>query len=420
MPTPAQNYLTPLNRYDSIYWVMADGSVVPIAAECNARLEGKARPASTSTPPRQKGDIRPMTYWEHQWLHVSQHAAGHSVGFAGGTVYYSNGAQVNSPCYLSYPPVPGAWLQSAAEIKALAKLQDQDVDFGVLFAEADETAKTIATTMTRIAREVVAFRKKRPDLWRRVVRNQNGGRRQLSRYVNSPDPDRALKARKGKRKRRTSRVDEIPSQWLALQYGWKPMMSDVLGAMAALDHRARSPKWDRRVEATVSTSSSTVDYFSSGWPFYLAGIAVTNTYTVKGKVILYYKLRNPELALLSTLGLINPAVIVWEKLRYSFVVDWFVPVGPWLNALTADAGYDFVDGCYTHVSKIKRSDVEIVNPTLVGAFSYDKVDIGRMSRRTYSSSPVPGLYFKSPFSTLHVANALALLKVAFAPVTRRL
>lgn len=47
---------------------------------------------------------------------------------------------------------------------------------------------------------------------------------------------------------------------------------------------------------------------------------------------------------LNQLGLVNPASLVWELIPYSFVVDWFVPIGPVLQALTAPAGLIFVDG----------------------------------------------------------------------------
>jgi hypothetical protein len=43
---------------------------------------------------------------------------------------------------------------------------------------------------------------------------------------------------------------------------------------------------------------------------------------------------NPNLYLASQLGFVNPAAIAWELVPFSFVVDWFVNVGEFLNNFT--------------------------------------------------------------------------------------
>lgn len=55
-------------------------------------------------------------------------------------------------------------------------------------------------------------------------------------------------------------------------------------------------------------------------------------------------MRNPGLRQLNGLGLLNPALLWWELLPYSFVVDWFLPVGDVLTSLTAGIGMDGVVG----------------------------------------------------------------------------
>ncbi len=40
---------------------------------------------------------------------------------------------------------------------------------------------------------------------------------------------------------------------------------------------------------------------------------------------------NPNLYLANNLGLANPAIVVWELIPFSFVVDWFVTVGQFLE-----------------------------------------------------------------------------------------
>lgn len=48
--------------------------------------------------------------------------------------------------------------------------------------------------------------------------------------------------------------------------------------------------------------------------------------------------RNPHLATLNSYGLLNPALMLWQRLPYSFVIDWFVPIAPLLGSLAAPFG----------------------------------------------------------------------------------
>jgi hypothetical protein len=47
---------------------------------------------------------------------------------------------------------------------------------------------------------------------------------------------------------------------------------------------------------------------------------------------------NPNLYLANKLGFVNPGVIAWELVPFSFVIDWFVPVGNFLSQWTDFVG----------------------------------------------------------------------------------
>jgi hypothetical protein len=134
---------------------------------------------------------------------------------------------------------------------------------------------------------------------------------------------------------------------------------------------------------------------------------------------MYYALSDATLAEFSSLGLINPLEIVWELLPYSFVVDWFLPIGNWLSSMTADAGFTFQGGSLSCMSKVKSDgvkDVVWLNHPTAQASGATPVLTGQsfnFVRTCYASSPVPGLYFKNPLSATHIANAMALLALAF-------
>lgn len=109
---------------------------------------------------------------------------------------------------------------------------------------------------------------------------------------------------------------------------------------------------------------------------------------------------------------------------YSFVVDWFLPIGSWLQSLTAATGFTFKSGSRSTISQMSsrgisnnlfasydppgpHSDIWSGEfPSMTGsAFSF--------TRHCYASTPVPGVYLKNPLSMKHMLNGLALLSLAF-------
>lgn len=53
------------------------------------------------------------------------------------------------------------------------------------------------------------------------------------------------------------------------------------------------------------------------------------------------------------LGLDDPLGLIWELTPYSFVVDWFLPVGQWLSSFRSIKGLTFQGG-YTYVKSQGR------------------------------------------------------------------
>jgi len=375
--------------------------------DVNSRSWAKSRPASISTKPERKGVPREVTPWRHSWGYVQSSLNAISFrakdpnGLFDKTYDYPQGGLWYRPTYFStILPVPNSVINRAI-INMLKKLQDQNVDFGVFFAEGREAIETVTSTANRIAKEVMAFRKKDPRSWAAVLRADDHRRR---------------------RGTLRTRTNEMPSQWLALQYGWKPLMQDCQGALSAVDHTWSKTGGIVRVKGLASTTSSDSVQVTPQGPVTLGqSLLVDRFWKLTCRMYAYYRMRNPKLAALSTLGLINPALIVWEKIPYSFVVDWFMPVGDWLNSLTAAAGYDFITGCQSTRSVV-TSISTTWDPWLVSNYyyvsgdpanAYSSYKLGRMDRVVLTSSPVPGLYVKSPLSTVHLANALALLRNAF-------
>lgn len=116
---------------------------------------------------------------------------------------------------------------------------------------------------------------------------------------------------------------KVATNWLELQYGWLPLLGDVHDAVQLLANRLYSP---RLPVIRVSARKKVED------------IGEYSVFRFTRRTIhreRYLFQPTAELTTAQVLGLNNPAEVFWEKLPYSFVLDWFLPVGPWLEAMSA-------------------------------------------------------------------------------------
>jgi hypothetical protein len=118
----------------------------------------------------------------------------------------------------------------------------------------------------------------------------------------------------------------------------------------------------------------------------------------------------------SELGLTNPLAVAWELVPFSFVVDWALPIGSFLNQIDASVGWTFVTASLTKYSKDSAKTIK-VSKNLPAVFAYRECNVVREMHRMsvvragiVSWSQLLSLpYIKNPISLTHAANALALL-----------
>lgn len=116
---------------------------------------------------------------------------------------------------------------------------------------------------------------------------------------------------------------DVSGRWLELQYGWLPLISDVHEAARAYEALTKEPRVERLSvsvsrEGSANTSLVPSSYSCKG--------------TVKERWRLVYEM-SEELAVSRSLGLTDPLSVAWELIPYSFVVDWFYPIGSYLENL---------------------------------------------------------------------------------------
>lgn len=189
----------------------------------------------------------------------------------------------------------------------------------------------------------------------------------------------------------------LADKYLEYVYGFKPLMQDIYEISEMLKESARHPLLlNSRGSASRTTSTSELyeRNTSARQEEYWSDIVSES----KTRVTLWAKLKD-EYALtrtLNQLGLLNPASLVWELVPFSFVIDWALPIGPVLNAMTAPAGLDFVGGSVSRrlsASWQYRIERQRLYTSISGSPATGQMAYEGYRRETITSWPRPGLWF---------------------------
>jgi len=301
---------------------------------------------------------------------------------------------------------------SAAQVSSLdnsvitglrLKMKDQHVNLVQMYAERKQTADLFADTALKLTRAISAVRKGDIVGAAKAV-GISASRRGFS------SVSRNIRNATGNEKEK-----QISRAWLALQYGWKPLLDDCYGAAEQIA-QANTRNQQTRVSRTKSITEnlSTSNHFNESLVGYWSSYETAQT--VEIKYVLHYSVPGTIDHLLSQIGVTNPAMIAWELMPWSFVIDWFLPVGNFINQLDATAGLQFVSGSKTTFSRTNATGTRYYNKPLTpisgGALgvvtkSTNIVSVNRVKILSFPTAGAPS--FKNPFSFQHLANAMALL-----------
>jgi len=312
---------------------------------------------------------------------------------------------------LSATYLRGGWVDRlndhSSEEKALAKLieriQGEKVNLAQMYAERKQVVDMVHSTIDRLVTAFAAIKHGKPNLAFQALGMKTRPRKEvLAAYhkARARDP-----------------LDAAGNLWLELQYGWKPLLGDVYSAAELLASRVvdRQP-----VLKAKSSSEQKVQNLLQGSFFGMqTGLAsVSAKYSTRYYV--EYEIPSESALLAGKTGLTNPALLAWELLPYSFVVDWFLPIGPWLESFTAFDGLEFKRGYRQNLSELKcgvsgAREIKELSPYFEARVNFQT----QMNEREYTrtvlySFPTPSLpRVKNPFSFSHVNSAVALLQNTF-------
>lgn len=120
------------------------------------------------------------------------------------------------------------------------------------------------------------------------------------------------------------------NNWLEFSFGWSPLIQDIYASVDVL--QSRQPKF--RISGKGLDHGS-YNYFYRyefpGVPEWTVENRTSGEWLITVRQGCTLGVSNPNLYLANQLGLVNPLTIGWELVPFSFVVDWFIPVGQFLS-----------------------------------------------------------------------------------------
>lgn len=190
----------------------------------------------------------------------------------------------------------------------------------------------------------------------------------------------------------TKRVKTFGELVIEFNFGWAPLVGDIEDAIAVL-----SRDFETRAKATGVASFQT-----SYVPFdKYDGKRALRNYRIGVSMRADLRVTNPNLTLAQELGFINPSVVLWELVPFSFVVDKFVNIQQFLSAGSDFMGLELIDPHTTTRFQGDYSEWHVWPSSYAGASC--TVDVVWLERRLGISKPV--LRFV-PFPALHWRTGL--------------
>ena len=261
--------------------------------------------------------------------------------------------------WASFETVPPPDLTKVVN-KLLEKWRGSTINAGVTIGEGKESAQMIIDNLNAIANSARELRRK----------NFGGALAALAK-VPKNDRRKALKAMSG---------GYFANAWLELQYGWKPLINDIY---AYAEFVKTEPQ-----KNIIRASKREYGYGCTGLGSYPTSDVVVQVNESR-RHLKVTVLNEPSIY--ERLGLTDPGTIAWELIPFSFVVDWFLPIGDLLVALHAKGAMKVRWCCDTQFSQ-KKAQLPVTAGKQYGQYvchtsaiaSFDEMSI---KRQVYPSLP---------------------------------
>lgn len=174
--------------------------------------------------------------------------------------------------------------------------------------------------------------------------------------------------------------------WLEYWFGWAPLLNDVYAAAQVLSDK--TPEHHFRNVFRGTGTEHWVYRRHKAWATGFEEDRFTAKFAMSAQATITPKSPNKDLA--NRLGVTNPALIAWEVVPFSWLVDWVIPVGRFLESYT-----DFIGVSVTNPIISSKSTCErffTAADTVQRFTTDDKSTAFRHVRELRGTLPIPGIF----------------------------
>ena len=269
------------------------------------------------------------------------------------------------------------------QAQALANLGEGKVDYSIALAEGRKTAKTVVKLASEALRLVLAIK--------------TGDLVELRKILNRP-----------------LKVGDIPQhlaqRWLEYQYGVKPLVNDVLGAIDNHNLGIDDAASDSDMMSVQGRSKVTMDY-DPEYPDAIYSRQTSGSVRTDYRCSFRASITDADMRAMQLHGLSSPWAAGYELIPFSFIVDWFLPIGTLIKAFNAPSGLEWHSG-FTSIKSEYEGTRQFIGNRMEWSDAFTQNFSSRVfERQTHQSWPAVVPYTKNPFSSQHAFNFAALLKV---------
>jgi hypothetical protein len=221
--------------------------------------------------------------------------------------------------------------------------------------------------------------------------------------------DRIFRGVERRRASRRRRYDsrQLASDFLEGEFGWLPLLGDIHALAFTIAGKNAIPRqWVKSSSSFDATRLVKV----SGFPEITSSFSGKSRLTIAAGV----DISNPNLWLLNRMGLINPAVVAWDLVPWSFVVNMFVNVNQVLGSFTDTVGLALTNASVTRSSSVLMEQVTYTKQGANEAYYNHSNVLCKLRTREAGPVPRPSLQFRLPranFELMAIASALVRQRV---------
>lgn len=339
------------------------------------------------------------------------------------TFYYENGKKImqqkllfSRPFYAGdkgpFFPIPTETQKSIAHVNATNRLISKigklkQANLGVTLIEAKQTIRLIGDTASRIVDAYKHLRKGRFSKCysRLMIAKKTVLPKHLIKKYGVKTANSLMRLQRknwlaAKRRKDTVRLAELAATgWLEIHFGWKPLLQDTYDLAKATAYA----QTEKIPEHFVFKASET--HVQEASPTTAVSIDSGGSSIVSCTRVWRCTVKNVHSWMNQKFGLNNPASVFYEAVPFSFVLDWFVPVGTLIEGLGVTTGLQFASACDSY--KITQNATSIYDlDQMRNGNRYKKYSVTGRGLEQYERAPVQPYI---PVPSLPPVNFAALM-----------